>query len=214
MSYPNPTRIYRFIHIDNLTVVLTRAALHAPNHVPNDGLVYKTIHNVDIQAQRRVTAISCGPGGVIHDYVPFYFGPRTPMLYQLHTGWVAGYDEGQTPLIYLISSAQAVEAGGAHFVFSDGHGIAKFTDWFDELADLGKLDWTAIGARIWKDTVNNMDRQRRKQAEFLVHRVCPWQLVHEIAVINSAMKTNVEGILAGFPVGLRRPVRVRPDLYY
>jgi len=53
-------------------------------------------HNLDIQNQpadhggyRAVRR------GVIHDYASFYFGPRSPMLLQLHTGRVAGYNETQ-----------------------------------------------------------------------------------------------------------------------
>ena len=44
-----------------------------------------------------------------------------------------------------------------------------------------------------------MDRQRRKQAEFLIHRFCDWSLIHEIAVIDNAMKTRVERILGRVP---------------
>jgi len=214
VAHPNPTPIYRFVHIDNLRLILRRAALHAPKHAPNDGQIYATIHNIDIQDQRRITAIPCGPGGVIHDYVPFYFGPRSPMLLQLHTGRVEGYDETQTPLIYLIATAQDVNASGARFVFSDGHGIASFTDWYDSLADLDKIDWTAVNARYWKDTVDAPDRQRRKQAEFLVNRSCAWALIRSIAVVSQAMKRRVEDILGEFPDEMSRPVRVRPDLYY
>lgn len=195
-------------------VCLRRGALHAPNHTPGDGLTYRTIHNVDIQEQRKGTRIPCGPGGVIHDYVSFYFGPRSPMLFQLHTGWVVGYTEGQEPLVYLVSRAQAVQQTGTGFVFSDGHGIAVFTSWFDNLGDLDEVDWEAAYARIWRDTVDDMDRQRRKQAEFLVHQQCSWALIHEIAVVNQAIKARVEEILAGFPAGAHRPVQVRPKWYY
>ena len=38
--------------------------------------------------------------------------------------------------------------------------------------------------RYWKDNLDDMDRQRRKQAEFLVHRFCDWSLINEIAVID------------------------------
>ena len=175
---------------------------------------YGTIHNPDIQQVRRTVTVPCGPGGVIHDYVSFYFGPRSPMLYQLHTGWVEGYNRGQEPLIYVVSTAQRVQASGSRFVFSDGHGIATFTKWFDDLADLGSVDWKVVYARIWKDTVNDMDRQRRKQAEFLVHRACDWGLVDEIGVLDSRMKSKVEGTLAQFPAAQQRPVRVRAHWYY
>ena len=141
---------------------MRRGALHAPNHPPSDGLTYRTIHNVDIQEQRRGTRIRCGSGGVIHDYVSFYFGPRSPVLLQLHTGWVAGYTERQDPLVYLVSTAQAVQQSGTGFVFSDGHGIALFTSWFDRLGELDKVDWEAAYATVWRDTVDDMDRQRRR----------------------------------------------------
>ena len=214
MTVPIPTPIYRFLHADNLPVHLQRGALHAPNHTPEDGLVYRTIHNVDIQDQRRVRRIPCGPGGAIHDYVSFYFGPRSPMLFQLYTGWVAGYMEGQEPLIYLVSTAQAIEQHRVGFVFSDGHGIATFTSWYDDLAHLDKVDWECVHAKIWRDTVDDMDRQRRKQAEFLVHRQCDWELIQEIAVLNPRMKTSVEQMLDRVDASLHRPVVVRQDWYY
>ena len=213
MDCPSPTPIYRFMHIDNLRVCLRRGALHASNHVPDDGHAYRTIHNVSIQRERHIRAVPCGPGGVIHDYVPFYFGPRSPMLFQLHTGWVEGYNEGQEPLVYLVSTAQAIHESSAGYVFSDGHGIASFTMWFDDLADLDKVDWEAVHARVWRDTVNDTDRQRRKQAEFLVHRRCDMSLIQNLGVLNAAMRTRVEEILAEFPEH-RFGVDVRPEWYY
>jgi hypothetical protein len=214
MSAPDPTPIYRFLHLDNLDTCLRRGALFAPNHTPNDKLAYRTIHNLEIQQRRKLTSITCGPRGVIHDYVAFYFGPRSPMLYQLHTGHVKGYTEGQEPLIYLVSTVQTVNENSAKFVFSDGHGIARFTNWFDKLAKLSKVDWDAVNATWWNDTVEDMDRQRRKQAEFLIHQKCAWSLIEGIGVLNKAVKSKVEQILAPFPKKLRPPVNVRPDWYY
>lgn len=104
MPVPNPTPIYRFIHVNNLRLCLRRGGLHAPNHTPDDGQAYQTIHNVDIQNQRRIYRIPCGLRAVIHDYVAFYFGYLSPMMLQLKTGQVEGYDEGQEPLIYLVNS--------------------------------------------------------------------------------------------------------------
>jgi len=147
MVAPIPTPILRFIHIDSLDVCLRRSGCHAPNRTPTDGLTYRTIHNLDIQAQRQLGAIGCGPGGVIHDYVAFYFGPLSPMMLQLKTGQVAGYADGQEPLIYLVSIVQAVASSGATFVFSDGHGIARFTNWFDDLSDLDNVDWNMVNQR-------------------------------------------------------------------
>jgi hypothetical protein len=215
MAVPLPTPILRLVHIDNLGLLIWRGALHAPNHSPNDGLKYRIIHNEEIQSKRRVRRIPCGPGGVIHDYVAFYFGQLSPMMFQLKTGWVPGYTEGQEPLIYLSSTAQSVADAGLPFVFSNGHGIMTLTGWFDALAELENVDWSIVYERYWKDDPeNDPDRQRRKQAEFLVHHQCPWSVVEEIVVMSEAMRRRVLGILGGFPSELRRDVRVRPDWYY
>ena len=214
MPVPDPTPIYRIMHLENLRVCLERGGLHAANHVPDDGLGYKTIHNEDIQRVRRVKLIPCDPGGTIHDYVSFYFGPRSPMLYQLHTGWVSGYSEGQEPIIYLVSTVQRVYDAGAQYVFSDGHGIAAFTHWYDAPDDLDQVDWTAVNTTSWHDTVDDMDRQRRKQAEFLVYEFCDWTLIRGIGVLNAGMKAKAESILGEFPSGLHRVVSVHPEWYY
>ncbi|MGA7578247.1 MAG: DUF4433 domain-containing protein [Desulfobaccales bacterium] len=215
MPVPNPTPIYRFIHVNNLRLCLRRGGLHAPNHTPDDGQAYQTIHNVDIQNQRRIYRIPCGLRAVIHDYVAFYFGYLSPMMLQLKTGQVEGYDEGQEPLIYLVSTAQAVRDAGLGFVFSDGHGIAAFTAWFDNLTDLDKVDWGMVYQRYWADNPRtDMDRQRRKQAEFLIHRFCPWALIQEIVVVNVATRSRVQAVMADFPPPLRRTVRIQKNWYY
>jgi len=200
--------------VDNLHIYLRRGAIHAPNHTPDDGLNYKPIHNKDIQSQRRATKIPCGECGVVHDYVPFYFGYWSPMLLQLKTGRVEGYDQGQQPLIYLVSSVQAVLESGASFVFSDGHGIAAYTDWYDNVVDLDKVDWNMVNERYWSDTAEDPDRHRRKQAEFLIHISCDWGLIREIGVINDHVKQHVEKIIGRFPKALHRPVSIRREWYY
>ena len=51
--------------------------------------------------------------------------PRSVMLYQLHTGWVEGYREGQEPLIHLVSTSQAVAGAGlAYFLQESGESLA------------------------------------------------------------------------------------------
>jgi hypothetical protein len=99
-------------------------------------------------------------------------------------------------------------------VFSNGHGIAAYTEWFDDVAQLGEVDWDMVYQRYWSDNMNDMDRQRRKQAEFLVHRFCPWTLIQEIGVINNTAKIYVEALLSDFDASLNRPVNIRDAWYY
>jgi hypothetical protein len=211
---PNPTPILRFVHVENLATLIRRGGLHLPNTMPADGLPYRTIHDTSVQGARANVRIDCGPGGTIHDYVPFYFGYLSPMMLKLKTGKVAGYTEGQLPLIYLVTTAQAIAEAAIPFAFSNGHGLAAFTDWFDNLDRLDEVDWQMVNQRYWTDNVNDMDRQRKKQAEFLVHDVCPWPLILEIGVVNTAMKKHVEEILSQFPSREQQPVHVRSSWYY
>jgi len=212
---PVPAHIFRITYIRNLDTVLNRDGLHAPNHFPEDGLAYKSIHNWEIQARRKETSVSCGPGGTIHDYVAFYFGILSPMLFQLKTGRVPDYDEGQEPIIYLVSTCQEVARKGLRFVFTDGHGIAFNTEFFDNLENLDRVDWNMVHARYWSEKNNiDIDRQRRKQAEFLVHEFCPWDAIQEIGVINQERKEEVETILTRYPRRHQPVVRVRPRWYY
>lgn len=212
MPIPRPTPIYRLLHLDNLALALEQGGMHAPNITPESGQGYRTIHNLEIQKVRRARPTPCGPGGTVHDYVAFYFGPRSPMLLQLHTGRVENYDGGQEPLIYAVATVEAIAQARLGFVFSDGHGIAAFTQWFDDLRDLDKVDWETVYADFWADTVEDMDRQRRKQAEFLVHRFCPWEVIQRIGVLNDAVKSRVERILDRHH--LSTPVEVRRQWYY
>ena len=136
------------------------------------------------------------------------------MLLQLKTGQVTGYTEGQNPLIYLVTSLDLIISNGNNYVFSDGHGLASYTDWYDNLNDLDKIDWEIVKQKFWADTAEDGDRQRRKQAEFLVHSFCDWSLIQGIAVLNDQMKQNAEEIMANYPYRNQPPVKILPTYYY
>jgi hypothetical protein len=214
VSVRSPTLLYRLVHIANLPTLLQRRKLHAPNFTPSDGLLYRTIHSSQVQANRHLRALPCGPGGTIHDYVPFYFGPLSPMLLNLKTGRVEGYSEGQEPLIYLVTTVQDVVSSSARYVFSDGHGLATFTSWYDDLSQMDQVDWALVGERYWSDQPDDNDRQRRKQAEFLIHRELDWTVIRGIAVYNSTMKDLVTENLDA-QLGAHRPrISIEGSWYY
>jgi hypothetical protein len=214
MPVPDQITLYRLVHVETLETLLTRGALHAPNWTPDDGLGYRTIHSVSVQMSRHNWPIPCGPGGTCHDYVPFYFGPLSVMLLNLKTGRVAGYTEGQDPLIYLTTTVARVRDAGCRFVFSDGHGPARITDYYDDLGKLDQVDWDIVGERYWLDLQDDNDRQRRKQAEFLVWKLLDWSLIEGIGVLNQQAKARVEAILDRHPDRSRPNVQVKGPWYY
>ncbi|MCC6322729.1 MAG: DUF4433 domain-containing protein [Phycisphaerales bacterium] len=208
---PNPTPIYRIVHIENLATLAARDMIHAPSRVPADGRAWRGIHATETQADRGNKRVPCGLRGVINDYVGFYFGPRSPMLYRIHTGYnVEKID--QSNIAYLVSSAQAVAGAGLGFVFTDRHSLAAVAAFHDDLARLDRVDWGQCAATRWNNTPQQPDRQEKKQAEFLVHGSMAWNLIEAIGVCNQAAKARVERLLAG--AGHRPPVAVRAEWYY
>jgi len=76
------------------------------------------------------------------------------------------------------------------------------------------LDWNLVGARYWADQPDDNDRQRRKQAEFLVWQSLGWSLIEGIGVLNAQVKANVEALLGQHPNSPHPKVEVRSEWYY
>lgn len=207
-----PIPIYHITHIDNLESILSEGGLLAYNVMLETQTNYTNIAYENIQDRRATIRVPCGGGGVLHDYVPFYFAPRSPMLYTINRGNVKSYTQGQSTVIHLVSYVENIEVAGLSFVFTDGHAVMAFTDFFDDLNYLSAIDWDVMESRYWNDTNEDNDRKRRRQAEFLVRYFFPSQLIIEIGVMNSTIKTQVENILQNFT---HQPsVIVRNNWYY
>ncbi|KAM3099278.1 DUF4433 domain-containing protein [Phormidesmis sp. 146-12] len=207
-----PTPIYHITHLDNLTSILAIDVLLANTSLQQQNVSYIDLAYPAIQERRARKVVPCGASGTLTDYVPFYFAPRSPMLYAIHQGNLPTYTEGQVPVLHLVSTAEAVQGASLSFVFTDGHGIMAFTEFFDDLAQLNQVDWQVMGLKYWLNTPEDGDRKRRRQAEFLVHQTFPWRLVTEIGVINSQVKEQVEEILQA---ATHQPaVIIRRNWYY
>ncbi len=100
-------------------------------------------------------------------------------------------------MIYICSTAEAVEKAGLRWVFTEGHADMDFTDFFDDLEDLDKIDWNLMKAKYWNDTNDDPDRKRRRQAEFLVHEFFPWKLVSYVGVYDHSAAEVVGKVLKG-----------------
>ena len=206
------TYIYHITPLDNLIKILDCGSLWSYNQMKRTDVLHSDIAHSSIQDRRATTLVPCGRGGTLHDYVPFYFAPRSPMLYTLHRGNVTAYTSGQHAIVYLVSAIDTVQAYNLPFVFSDGHGIMSFTQFYTDLADLKYVDWEIMQAKYWADTFEDGDRTRRRQAEFLIYDQCPWPVIRGIGVMNDEMKIKVEQTLAANEYTTR--VAVRADWYY
>lgn len=208
----NAHSIIHFTHVRNLPGILAAGCLQADSLVDRVALKVEAA-DLDIKERRKRMGIGIAPYGCVADYVPFYFAPRSPMLYRLANDGVANYTEGQDPLIYLVSSTEAVAASGASFVFSDGNCASTVTRCANDLVLLDSLvDWEVMKARMWANTADDPDRKRRRGAEFLVHQRFPLECLSEVVVRRDTMKKQVNALLAAHRVAL--PVLVRPGWYF
>ncbi|MUG92048.1 DUF4433 domain-containing protein [Scytonema sp. UIC 10036] len=190
-----PTHIYHITHVDNLPSIIKSDGLIANSRLRQQQTKYLDIAHGNIQDRRARKRVPCGVGGYLHDYVPFYFAPRSPMLYAIHKNNVDIYKGGQQPILHLVSNVETVDAAGLSFVGTDGHAVMEYTDFFDKLEELRVVDWEIMKATYWHDTPEDGDRKRRRQAEFLIHQFFPWTLIQTIGVINNKIETQVREIL-------------------
>lgn len=112
------------------------------------------------------------------------------MLYSvLHNG------TNQEEIVYLVTDTAAIDRSGVPYLFTDGHAIMVISEFYSDLKELDQVDWPLMEDPFWRDTEEDPDRKRRRQAEFLVHKKVPIELFTGFAVINQKAKDKVEELL-------------------
>lgn len=185
------TPIYRMIHLDNLSNLLEWGGDYSANQCAARNLTKRAIHHAHIMERRQSRTVSCGPGGTLADYVPFYFRSRSPMLYAIQGGQVEGC-RTQSDIVILQTTAERVVELGLGFVFTDGHAVIAYSEFFAELGDLKRVPWAAVNARYWNDHV---DGKFKCQAEFLVRDFLPWKCVKKVGVFDESKRESITAML-------------------
>ena len=201
------TAIYHITHVGNLESVVKHGALLCDNERKRLALDCESIAHQHIKDRRAQRLVPLPPGGTLLDYVPFYFGPRSPMLYSIHGGYVANHVEGQRTVVHLVASAEGIADSGLDYVFTDGHAVISYSEFFSDLKHLQRIDWEVMKAVYWHDTPDDGDRKRRRQAEFLVYNAVPWKQIMAIGVIADDMAQRVKAALSSW----NQPLRPRPS---
>ncbi|MEV6020953.1 DUF4433 domain-containing protein [Streptomyces sp. NPDC051997] len=206
-------QLFHFTHVHHLSDILTEKQLVSDTVMQARGGVLMECGDRDVKAERRTRQIAAPPYGRPSDYVPFYFAPRSPMLYVISRGGVPTYYEGQTPLVYLVTTVDAVKASGRPYVFSDGNCASAITRHFTDLSMMPSVvDWEIMEATYWANTVDDGDRMRRRMAELLVHEHLPVTAVQEISTFDLNHAQQVRHLLREAETEI--PVSVRREWYY
>lgn len=210
---PNIVNVFRIVHIDNVEYLLTHGMFHR-NH-PQADPNYINIGDSTLIAQRNDYPVGINPpNGQLGEYVPFYFGPLSPMLLNIKTGHRGITQRPQDEIIYIVCQVNTLVEQCDEWCFTDGHAKNTITEFYNDLDNLSDVDWNMVPERHWKNTEDDFDRMRRKQAEFLVKNHVPFSCISSIVVLNQARKDFVEEIINR--IGLEIPVRINPNnqFYY
>ena len=146
-----------------------------------------------MQDRRAVKIVPVAPVETLHEYVPFYFAPRSPMLFTINSGNVEGCDYRQDDIVHLVSQDKTYRDGGHTFAFSNLHAVKGFAEFFNDLSRLDEIDWSVFFeeplvegyCRYWHSRTSparHALRQESRMAEFLVHQQVPIAAISEIGV--------------------------------
>jgi hypothetical protein len=199
-SVPRQPKIYHITHISNLSSIVGRGELISDSQRLSEDIDC-TLVGMSTIKQRRLEQIGvkCHLDTKVGEYVPFYFCPRSIMLYILHkrNHLEISYTGTQEEIVHLEADLKTVvtwaNSLGISWAFSDRNAASHYADFYKDLNKLDQLNWQAIGATAWSDT----QIKEGKQAEFLVFQKFPWTLVEKIGTMNNNVSTKVRSVISG-----------------
>ncbi len=196
---PEKALIFRIVHRDNFPEIVKDGCYCRSRAEENK---YVEIGNEELIAKRSTREVPIDPGGTLSEYVPFYFTPFSPMLYNIKTGYNGIPKKPMSDILILVSSLHDIKNHGAQFIFSDRHAYLKtamFSDNVDNLKDW--IIWQELQARNFKK--DNIDRFEKYQAEALVYEHVPVSLLNGVVCYNDVVKDEMQAIADTHPVELK-----------
>lgn len=213
MTIPVEPKIYHIIHVDRLSSIIKDNQLCCDAKIVRRSSPGTTIGMNQIKERRlNELTLTSHPDLHVGDCVPFYFCPRSIMLYLIHQ---ANHPElafrgGQGSIVHLEADLRQTVAWAEErcqrWVFTLSNAGAYYFEDRCDLAQLGEIDWDAVQAEDWKQC------KEGKQAEFLIEDQFPWELVSRIGVLSRQVYGQVSTAL--HTAAHRPPIEIRPDWYY
>lgn len=214
-AMPASPKIYHITHWLNLAHIIECGGLWSDARRIQLGLDTKIVGISGIKDRRlRELDVKCYQGTKVGEYVPFYYCPRSVMLYILHMGNhpALNYHGGQEPIVHLVADLNEVarwaSGEGVRWAIADRNAGARYASFFGRLSDLPRLDWAAIANSDFRDPAV----KESKQAEFLLYEFFPWGLVERIGVASRNVESNVNQMLAS--VNHKPPVSIERSWYF
>lgn len=191
MSDLSKIYLYRMTHIENISHILEYGITHVSSQ--NANVNYVSIGDSTLISTRNEFLLDNGTK--LGDYIPFYFCILTPMLYVIQKGYNVKKINPED-IVYCVSSVQKIIDSNIGYIFTDGHAIETISTQFnfENIEDIENL----VDLKISKDPnfkdLNDLDKKRRKQAEFLVDNDIPTHAILGFVVYNENAKNKLLGL--------------------
>ncbi len=200
MTVPTRPKVYHITHINNIEFITSAGLIWSDERRIKNGVDCQVIGMSEIK-QRRLEElpVTCHPGTRVGEYVPFYFCPRSIMLYILHRGNHAdiSYRQGQKPIVHLqadlFDTIAWAQANSVRWAFSTVNAGARYAEFFSDVAELHQINWDAVA----QDDFRSPETKEGKQAEFLIFESFPWNLVEKIGVIDAEIAGKASVAICG-----------------
>ena len=196
---PDRPKIYHIVCVDRLSSILEHDGLLSDAEVSRRGLRGTAIGIENIKERRRRLEIKSQSGLHVGDCVPFYFCPRSVMLFIIYRKNYPelDYRGGQERIIHLEAglhdSVAWADKNQKRWAFTlSNAGSYHFED-RNNLDQLDEIHWGAVQATEWQKP----EIKERKQAEFLMESFFPWELVERVGVHSENTFKEVNRILLG-----------------
>lgn len=217
-AVPEKVRIYHIAHLDRLPSIIADGHLWSDSETRRRRSPGTTVGMMDIKDRRLVSPLTSHPDLTVGSCVPFYFCPRSVMLYLLHKGNREGvtYRGGQHQIVHLVADVPKTVAWadteGLRWAFTLSNAGSGYFEDRSDLADLKEINWDAVNATTWSGTGVSRDIKEGKQAEFLVEQRFPWQLIIGIGVFSQAQGEHVTRLTTA--LSHKPQIKVLRDWYY
>lgn len=208
----NPTKalIWRIVHRDNLPWIFDNG-LHCANS-SRQAPTYVAIGNSDLISRRKDRKVPITPGGTLADYIPFYFTPFSPMMYNIFTGRGGVLKRRNDDICILVSSLHRVKAKALQFIFTDRHAYPQLARYFNDIKQLNEIDWSLLQARNFTRNPDDPEQIERYQAEALILDHLPIEALLGIVCYTKDVKTMLDTELENRSLTLN--IQVIPGWYF
>jgi len=202
--------IFRITHRANVPWILQNGIHCRCSTVVDPEFI--SIGNPELIEKRRNRTVPIAPAGTLENYVPFYFTPKSPMLYNIRTGYGITKRPNED-IVILVSSLPAMKQHGVDYVFTDRHASLQTASFFCDEGDLDKaVDFPLLQSADFTRDAEHPGRFERYQAEALAYDFVPTGALLGLACYTSIIKHDLDVTRSG--PGADVKIVVRADWYF